>query len=221
MKHDVSLWVVVPAYNEASRIVRVLTDIKKYATNIVVVDDGSKDDTYAVSTKTGVTVLRQELNLGKGAALKTGCDYVLTKGAKHIIVIDSDGQHEPVEIPKFVDALKKNDVVFGYRSFSKKMPPIFRFGNWFINQVIAVLYGVSLHDTQCGYRAFTADAYQKVRWEATDYSMESEMIANTGKHNLSYKQIKIKTIYADRYKGTTVWDGIKIVYNMIIWRLKK
>ena len=99
------------------------------------------------------------------------------------------------------------------------MPAVLRFGNWFINFATKILYSMDLKDTQSGYRALTADAYKKVRWKANDYSMESEMIANAGKNHLKYKEIPIQTIYSDKYKGTTVIDGIKIVSKMIWWKL--
>ena len=85
--------------------------------------------------------------------------------------------------------------------------------------MVRLLYGIQLNDTQCGFRAFTSDAYKKVRWNSSDYSMESEMIARAGKQNLKYVQIPIETIYSDRYKGTTIVDGMKIVMNMIWWKL--
>ena len=99
------------------------------------------------------------------------------------------------------------------------MPYILRFGNWFINKMVAKLYGIELHDTQSGYRAFTADAYKKIRWNARDYSMESEMISRVGRHKLRYKEVPIKTIYGDKYKGTTVLDGIRIVTKLMMWRV--
>ena len=80
---------------------------------------------------------------------------------------------------------------------------------------------VSLSDTQSGYRAMTARAYRKIRWRSRSYSVESEMVANTGRKRLKYKEIKIKTIYSDKYKGTTVIDGVKIVLNMLWWRISR
>jgi len=136
-------------------------------------------------------------------------------------LIDADGQHDPAEIPHFLKALDGADIVFGYRATNKSMPFVFRFGNSFINYVVFLIYGVKLRDTQCGYRAFTADAYRKIRWKARDYSMESEMIANAGKKKLAYAQVPIRTIYADRYKGTTVLDGIRIVFRILGWRFYK
>ena len=96
----------------------------------------------------------------------------------------------------------------------------FTLGN-FINQVNNLLFGVKLSDTQSGYRALRAEAYKKIRWSSADYSLESEMIANLRKASLGYKEIPIKTIYPDKYKGTTIVDGVRIVLNMIWWRLIK
>ena len=215
-----NFYVIIPAHNEGNRILNVIKKTKKYAKNIVVVDDGSKDNTYNIAKKTGVEVLKHIINLGKGAALKTGCDYAVKKGTKKLVVMDADGQHDPFEIPNFIKNLNNADIVFGYRTL-KKMPLILKVGNWFINESTKLLYGLDLRDTQSGYRAFRSNCYKKIRWISNDYSMESEMIANVGKCGLKYKEIPIKTIYGDRYKGTTVLDGIKIVFNMILWKLKK
>jgi glycosyltransferase involved in cell wall biosynthesis len=221
MKFYKDLWVIIPAYNEGKRICSVIKGVKQYCKNIVVVDDGSKDNTSKVAKNEGVIVLRHIVNLGKGAALKTGCDFAVKNKAKILIAIDADGQHDPREIPNFINALNSKDIVFGYRIFDKNMPFVFRLGNSFINFSTRLIYGISLKDTQSGYRAFTADAYKKIRWKASDYSMESEMIANAGKRHIKYKEIPIKTIYTDKYKGTTIFDGIRIVINMFLWRLKR
>src|SRR3989344_1706587 len=210
------IWAVIAAYNEAGRIGRVLEGTRKFVDNVVVVDDGSKDSTFEAAKKNAI-VLRHSVNLGKGAALKTGCDFAIKHGADIIVVLDADGQHDPREIPRFLKALKNADIVFGYRKLNKRMPLVLRFGNWFINTVAEVIYGMKMKDTQSGYRAFRADVYKRIRWEATDYSMESEMIANVGKNKLRYREIPIETIYGDRYKGTTIIDGIKIVFNMVWW----
>jgi UDP-N-acetylglucosamine---dolichyl-phosphate N-acetylglucosaminyltransferase len=214
-------FVVIPAYNEENHIKQVISETKKYISNIIVVDDGSKDKTIEEAKKENVIVLKHIINLGKGAALKTGCDYAIEHGASQIIALDADTQHEPLQIPDFFKELENVDVVLGYRKLNKEMPSILKLGNWFINKITKLLYGITLHDTQCGYRAFTADAYKQIKWKASNYSMESEMIANIGKKRLKYKEIPIKTIYADKYKGTTLIDGIKIVCNLFWWRLSK
>jgi len=214
-----SIWAVIPAYNEEKNIGSIVKKAKKHAGKVIVVDDGSKDKTKQFGEKAGAVVLRHMVNLGKGAALKTGCDFAVKNGAEFIVSLDADAQHNPDDIPRFIEKLKKYEIVFSYRKPSRKMPLVLRFGNWFISSVASLLYNVKLHDTQSGFRAFSKEAYKKIRWNASDYSMESEMISRAGKQNLKYVQIPIETIYADRYKGTTVIDGIKIVVNMFWWKL--
>ena len=214
-----NLWAVIPAYNEEKNISSIIKKSKKYVEQVVVVDDGSKDKTKKIAEKERAIVITHIVNLGKGASLKTGCDYAVKKGAKFIVVLDADAQHEPDDIPRFIDKLRKYDIVFSYRRASRQMPLILRFGNWFISGATKILYGISISDTQSGYRAFSREAYKKIRWNASDYSMESEMISRAGKQRLKYVQIPIETIYSDKYKGTTIIDGVKIVLNMIWWKL--
>jgi glycosyltransferase involved in cell wall biosynthesis len=215
------VWVVIPAHNEEKNIGRVIKKTRKFSKNVIVVDDGSKDKTAIIAEKSGAFVLKHIVNLGKGAALKTGCEYAIKKKAEKIVALDADGQHDPKEIPEFVKALNDADIVFGYRRLNKNMPFVLRYGNWFIFFMTKLLFGLKIIDTQCGYRAFRADAYSKIKWDASDYSMESEIVANTGKAHLKYSQIPIETIYSDKYKGTTVIDGIRIVLNMIWWRFSR
>lgn len=211
-------FIIIPARNEEQTIKEVIRESLSYGT-VVVVDDGSDDHTLPVAEHAGALVLHHLVNLGKGAALKTGCEFALMHDADHIVVIDADAQHDPKQIPLFLEALKTHDIVFGYRKFSKNMPRVLQFGNGVINLIASMLYHVSLNDTQCGYRAFTADAYKKLRWTAHDYSVESEIVSKTGKKKLRYTQIPIETIYLDDYKGTTVLDGVKIVIKMLWWRV--
>lgn len=218
-----NLYVVIPAYNEEKHILSVVNCVRKFvpADRIIVVDDGSKDKTFQQAVKSGATSLRHIVNMGKGAALKTGCDFAVKRGADAIIAMDSDGQHDPAEIPLFVKELENADIIFGYRRPNKEMPVILKAGNWFIGTTIKLLFQINIKDTQCGYRAFTKDTYKKIRWSASDYSVESEMIALTGKNRIKYKQKEIETIYLDKYKGTTVLDGIAIVLRMVWWKLTR
>lgn len=216
MGHD---WVIIPGYNEQKHISKVVQDTFSFCDNVIVVDDGSTDDTSKNAGR--AIVLRHIVNLGKGAALRTGVEYAISRGAKRIVFLDSDGQHDPAMIPEFLENLKHNDIVFGYRKLSGKMPFVLRFGNWFINTVTSILFSIRLKDTQSGYRAFNTEIYEDIKWNSADYSVETEIIANVGRKKLKYKEIPIATIYADKYKGTTVLDGIKIVMNMIIWRFTR
>lgn len=212
--------IIIPARNEEQHIAAVVEQASKHGV-VIVVDDGSQDHTAQRAEEAGAIVLRHAVNLGKGAALKTGCDYALMKGAEAFVVLDADGQHEPNEIPTFVEALKTCDVAFGSRKVPEVMPLVLKFGNSFLSTSLRVLYGIKVKDTQCGYRAFTAAAYKSLRWDAADYFVESEMVIKAGKSKLKYGEIPIQTIYSDRYKGTTVLDGVLIVSKMILGKVTK
>lgn len=213
------VWAVIPAYNEEKNIRDVLKEVKHYVSNVIVVDDGGKDHTTDEAKKEEVIVLRHVLNLGKGSAMKTGCDYAIKNGAEKIILLDADGQHDPKFIPDFIKALYEVDLVFGTRTFTKDMPLLFRFGNAFITLILKMFYHYNLKDTQSGYRGFNKKIYQKIRWKSSSYSVESEMIARAGNNRISFKEVPISTIYNDKYKGTTPFDGVKIVFNLIKWKI--
>ncbi len=216
------VFVIIPAYNEESTVAAVAREAGKHSKDIIVVDDGSKDRTFEEAGRTKATVLRHVINLGKGAALKTGCDYAVQNGADAFILIDSDGQHSPSKIPEFMKKLEEADIVFGARKINtRKMPLLKRFGNWGLNTIIRILFRIKVDDVMCGYRAFTAKAYRRIRWKSSGYEVEAEMLANAGKHNLRTAQLPIETIYSDAYRGITVFDGIKIGMNMLWWRLTK
>ena len=212
--------VVIAAYNEHAHIGDVVRGVLKAGyKNVIVANDGSKDGTGALAEQAGATVVRHIVNLGKGAAMKTGADFAFKHGADAVIFLDADGQHKPSELPKFEQALSEGyDIVFGFRRRTKNMPLMMRFGNWFLSALIRVLYRMDLHDSQCGYRALTMNAYKKIRWESRDYSVESEIIAYAGKHNLRYTEFEIETIYHDHYKGTTLLDGFPVLWNLLWWR---
>ncbi|MBD3303544.1 glycosyltransferase [Candidatus Woesearchaeota archaeon] len=214
-------YVIIPAYNEEKNISKAVRNTKKYSQNIIVVDDGSQDRTKEFAIQNNVIVLRHEKNAGKGVALKTGCEFALKKGAQILVLIDADNQHDPSLIPKFVDTIrnKKVNIVFGTRKLGGQMPVVYRFGNWFLNKIIAILCGINLRDTQCGFRAFTSQAYKKIRWQSKRYAAESEVVALVRKHKLRYAELEIPTIYHDKFKGTTPLDGIRILFSIVKWKI--
>lgn len=213
-------WIIIAAYNEQRHIADLLRRIKQLKfRNIIVVDDGSRDGTQQVAQRQGVVALRHAVNLGKGAAMKTGAEYALRNGAAALIFIDGDGQHNPGLLPQFLLALNAgNQIVFSYRRRGRA--PILRMlGGRAINLIFRLLYGIRLQDSICGYRAMTVQAYRCVRWTSRDYSVESEMIARAGLHHISYTEIPIDTIYHDKYKGMTIIDGVAVLWNLLWWRI--
>ncbi len=217
--HEHDCWVIIPAMNEGRKIHEVVLQTRKQGfKNIVVVDDGSYDTTAEHAKP--ATVLRHVVNLGKGAAMKTGAEYAIGRGAKAFMFVDGDGQHNPAELPKFLEELnRKRQVVFGARKEKKNMPLERRLGSWILRTVIRYVYNIRLHDPLCGYRAMTRKAYKSLEWESRDYGVESEIIARAGKACLSYSEVEVQTIYHNRYKGMTIMDGLRIVLQLIWWRM--
>jgi len=216
-------WIVVAAYNEEQHITDVVKRVRAAGyPHIVVADDGSKDRTAAFAKRAGAAVVRHIINLGKGAALKTGADYAVSQGATRLVFIDGDGQHRPEEIPNVLARLRGEvDMVFTYRRRTRGMPLIRRLGGLTITTMIRLFYSYDLKDALCGMRAMTAAAYRKVRWTSRDYSVESEMIANAGIHFLRTREVEISTIYHDSYKGMTVFDGLRTVWHLMWWRMMR
>lgn len=215
--------VVIPAFNESKYISSILCNVINFVDKIVLIDDGSTDRTSEVARNINdkIIVLKHRINLGKGAALKTGCLAALKLGADIIVTMDADGQHKPEDIPRFLKEIqeKNTDIVFGSRKIGRNMPLMMTLGNKFLSVIIKFLFRVYISDTQSGFRAFRANIFDKIRWNSHNYSVETEMIVNAGKNKLRYSEIIIDTIYHDKYKGTTIFDGIRIFFNLLIWKI--
>lgn len=216
------IFVVIPAYNEERHIVRVLQQIKKYKIPTIVVDDGSRDETFKKAKRYSSFALRHKTNLGKGAALKTGCDaafYLL--GADAVVMMDSDGQHLHSDLPKFIKEIKskKYDVIFGSRNLTQGMPFVRFIGNKFASILINILFGIYVSDTICGYRAFSKKGYKNVNWQSSGYGIETEMVILTGKKKLRFCEVSVETVYLDKFKGVTVLDAFSILLSVLKWRV--
>ena len=214
---------VIPAYNEESHIASVVSQAKKHVSRVIVVNDCSSDKTAEKAKGAGAIVLTHPINLGLGGTLKTGCDAVLLMDADLIVTLDGDGQHDPSEIPDLINTLTNNklDAVFGERPFNKYMPLTKRLGNRFFHIFSKHIFGIKVKDTQTGFRAFTSSAYKKMRWSSSDYAVASEMLINAEKNHLNYTSKEVKTIYNDNYKGTSVFDGVKIANKMLMIKFNR
>lgn len=214
-------WIVIPGYNEAKYIASVLKKVTKQTTKVIYVDDGSHDNSAEIAEQFPIHVLRHEINLGKGGALQTGCDYAFDElGAEAIIMMDGDDQHDAEEIPLFRQRLEEgSQLVLGARSLFSSMPLIRKVGNAFVSAVVLVLFFRYIPDILSGYKAFTKETYQQIKWEANDYSVELEIAANIGKKKLDFSVVSIETIYHDMDRGMNALDAIKIVGKILSLRL--
>ena len=214
-----NIYIVVSAYNEAKRIGKVLNDLKRTNLPVIIVDDGSKDETYQVAKRSGFIVLHHGVNLGKGAAMKTGALAAFNLGADAVIFIDSDGQHRINDLPQFVGALKTGmfDVVLGVRDLLK-IPFVRRFGNSIASLLVYYLFNIRVLDLLCGYRAVNKKAFKKINWKSSGYSVETEMVAMTGKYRLRHCEVAISTVYYDKFKGLSPTEGIGIIFDVLKWK---
>lgn len=216
-----STWVVMPGYNESRYLERTLKKTLKYTSNIIYVDDGSQDSSLKIAKKYLEHVLFHEINLGKGAALKTGCDYAFDHlNAKAVVLMDSDDQHNPGELKSFQESLDGgSEVVLGTRSLLSTMPLIRKLGSVFISGAVLVFFWRYIPDILSGYKAFTKKAYQKLRWDAMDYSVELEIASKIAKHKLDFSLVNIKTIYHDMDRGMNIIDAVKVLTKIISLRI--
>lgn len=215
------IYIVVPAYNEEKRIGKVLGELRTQKLPVIVVDDGSKDNTFKEASKSKYLILQHRVNLGKGAAMKTGAMAAFKLGADAVIFMDSDGQHEIEDLPNFIRSLdNKFDIVFGSRNLGLKMPFVRFIGNKAASVFINLLFGIYVSDLVCGFRAISKRGFNKIVWESTGYGVETEMVIRTARSGLKHCEVPVKTVYYDQYKGVSIMDAFDILFSVLRWRIK-
>lgn len=219
------IFVVVPAYNEEKTVSQVIEGIAKEGYNVVLVNDGSSDNTLNLAIESKVKypnqifIVSHVINRGLGAALKTGMETAIRKDAKYILTFDADGQHAIEDIAKVVKPLQEGDAdaCIGARPL-KDMPISKSFANFVMNFLTLIFYGRNVRDSQSGLRAFTADAASKVNIVSSGYAVSSEFIKEISDKNFRLEEVTITTIYTPetQHKGTDAIVGIKILFKMIL-----
>jgi glycosyltransferase involved in cell wall biosynthesis len=223
---DFKTFIVVPAYNEATVIQDVIAEIRGAGyDNIVVVDDGSRDDTAELAQAAGVTTLRHRLNRGKGAATKTGIEAAKLLGADIIVTMDADGQHSPEDIIRLIEPIEKNhcDVVLGTRLKNPEGMPWYKIlANKIGNLVTWYFYGLYVSDSQSGFRAYSRYASELINTKTDRYEYDSEVIREIYLYKLKYVEIPIQVRYTEYSMGKvhkqSLENGFKTLYK-IIWNL--
>lgn len=218
---------VIPALNAGKHLQAVLEDVKRFLppANIVVVDDGSTDDTVAAARRSRVKVISHPENRGKGEALKTGCAHLAFKdGIDAVFTIDADGQHAPDEIPAFVRIYEEEGpgIIIGNRMGSiEGMPLIRQLTNRFTSAVISIRAGTKIDDSQSGYRLIGAEILREVDLVTSRYETESEILIKAAKRGAKISSVPIRTIYADEQSTIhPVRDTIRffiLVFRSFFW----
>jgi len=190
--------VVVPVYNHATTLRKVISGILAVHEHVLVIDDGSTDLMPDTLKGLGVDVIHHEHNRGKGAAIRTGAHAAQKMGMTHIITIDADGQHDPADIPLFVAAIARDShaVIVGARDFNTtNVPGSSRFGRKFSNFWLRVQTGVILSDVQSGFRAYPLAVLNNVKCTENHYSFEVEVLVRAAWAGFSLKDVDITVYY--------------------------
>jgi glycosyltransferase involved in cell wall biosynthesis len=218
-----SVWIVIAAYNEGSRLASTLKAIAGQA-SVVVVDDGSRDNTCEVACAFPVWRLRHVINCGQGAALQTGIDFALKRDARFIVTFDADGQHDPADIPKLLAPLQRGDaeIALGSRFLGTSIDiPRHR---WLLLKAAVVftriVSNISVTDTHNGLRAFTRAAASQIRITQDRMAHASEILDEIRRNRLRYCEVPVTIHYTPETlaKGQSSWNAVRITGQFVLGR---
>lgn len=226
MNKNFQVWILIAAYNEEKTIGKVVKELINEGYKVLVVDDGSTDRTGEIAKKEGVIVLRHVINRGKGAALVTGTDYLIKKECQIIVHFDADGQHNAKDVKLLIKPIIENkaDVVFGSRFLGtvENMPimrrMVLKFGIMFTN----LMLNIKLTDVHNGLRAFSRNAFMKIKLTEDRFAYASELIEEVVKNKLTFCEVPVNIVYTDYSinKGQKNLNAINILFRAILRRLR-
>lgn len=223
MQNLLKLYIVVPAYNEKKLIASVIKDLLKHGyKNIIVVDDGSSDKTSDIAKKYDIDLVRHPINMGPGAAIKTGIDYALIKNADIIVTFDADGQHLAKDIANLIEPIidGKTEITLGNRFLNKiSNVPLFKkiilkLGAF----LMYVMYGIVSSDAHNGLKAFSKKAALKIDIRSSGWEYCSEIIEEIRLKKIKYKEIPVTVKYSDYSikKGQKIYNSFYIISKMFL-----
>jgi glycosyltransferase involved in cell wall biosynthesis len=215
--------VIVPAFREEKRIGQVVRACRGQGLDVVVVDDGSGDRTAEEAEKAGAHVIRHDHNQGKGVALNTGFAYAREKGYEAVITVDADGQHDPAELGKFIEAYERTGipVLVGNRMAQPEtMPFVRRCTNRFMSWMLSRVMKQYVPDTQCGYRLYRCDVLPFISAHAERFAAESEVLLYVAARGLRIGSVRIATIYTDHSSKINPFADTVRFFSML-WRYER
>jgi glycosyltransferase involved in cell wall biosynthesis len=189
---------LIPAFNEAAHIAAVVTKARPHVDKIIVIDDGSKDQTAQAAESAGAAVVRHDVNRGKGAAMVTGLRLFAGSDAEFAVLLDADGQHDASEIPKFVEAARQScgAIVIGTRmNETHDMPLVRLWTNQFTSWITSKLAGQKIPDCQCGFRLLRRSVLGDIKLSEGRFETETEMLIQAGRAGHDIVSVPIRTIY--------------------------
>lgn len=190
--------ILIPAYNAGSHLPGLLKEIRSVTEMaVLVIDDGSRDNTSEAARANGAEVIRFDENRGKGAALDAGMDLAIQKGYEYVVTLDADGQHSPADLPRFFEF--DADIVLGARDFTPGVMPFFRIlSNSITSRILSWVTHRDIRDSQCGYRKIRLAFIQSFKARFTRYQYETELLLHVaGRRRGAVINVPIRTIYGD------------------------
>ena len=191
---------LLPAYNVSQTVAKVVRGCTEFIDDIVIIDDGSSDDTAEIAAKHGAVVLKHPRNFGKGRALRTGFGYALQQGYERVGTLDSDGQHNPLDLPRFLSRFDETraDILIGTRVFERSAMPLHRrLNNSLVSAVGSALCGQRVPDFQSGYRLIRSEVIKAVSLQTERYETESELLIKAGRLGFRIESLPIHTVYGN------------------------
>ena len=218
--------VIIPSYNEGRTIGSIVRDIVAIGFNVLVIDDGSSDNTQKEALDNGAMVIRNKENIGKGRSIREGFKYVIGKmNYEWIVLMDGDGQHDPEDIMVLTNATLTSDaeLVLGSRmTYTKNMPFVRHMTNKFMSWIISCISKQRIPDSQCGFRLLSVKALQGLELTSTKYDIESELIIEAARSGNKIISVPVKTIYGDEVSEINpVEDAIRFFSLIFKYVFKK
>ncbi len=196
--------VVIPAYHAEKTIEPLVREASARVQSVIVVDDGSADETAPRAEAAGAVVLRHARNQGKGAALQTGFSHILASPLRVAITMDADGQHAPEEIDRFLEAYQRTGipVLLGNRmAHNEQMPSVRRWTNRLMSRLISREMHHYVPDTQCGFRLFHRQVLPFLRTESDRFAAETEMLLHLADRGFRIDFVRVATVYRPELKS--------------------
>lgn len=223
------LWCALPVYNNRETLRRVVTECLSILPDVVVVDDGSTDTNVGeLLAGLDVTILVHERNLGKGEAIRTAARHIEAQGGVYMVTVDTDGQHIPADIGKFIPAMLEDDpaIIIGCRNFdTANVPRSSRFGRSFANFWLLVETGCVVNDCQSGFRAYPVRELNRLSFRGSRYDFEAEVLARAAWAGLALKTVEIDVIYpkpAERVSSfRPVRDNLRLTHRHAMLVLRR
>ncbi|MDX1951591.1 MAG: glycosyltransferase family 2 protein [Verrucomicrobiota bacterium] len=208
----ISCSVIIPCFNEEAALPRLLEGVKQFGTCVLVVDDGSTDETASIARAAGVELLRNQTRLGKGASLRRGIDWAMSAGLTHALCMDGDGQHSPTDIPKFLGTGEAEAaLIVGNRMDNAgEMPWLRRRVNQWMSGYLSKRTGTWLPDTQCGMRLVSLKWWKRLDMQTCHFEFESELILRMIAAGGRIEFVPIEVIYkGERSKIHPLKDTVR------------